>query len=188
MNKRLLLLTIALGILILLIPTERVPHAVAQAPSPTPVPSLVDPVDDPNRAVPLDNLPHIIPARAATWFTFYYNATDLDSKPQYVLRLLNGVATLVRFEVWSKERMQSPWWENKPVGRGTQENLVACAPPDNNSLTPVPFNMPHFATNDLTWAGSFVQYDDYYVRVVNDNDTPKEFQMLLNDKTFARCK
>jgi hypothetical protein len=183
MNKRLMMLLMGISFVAILgVSMAQVPRVAAQAPTPTVLPSMVNPVDDPGRAIPLDNLPHIMPAHSTTWYTFYYSGTEIEPKPQFVLRLMNGVLTLVRFEVWAKDRMLTPWWQNKPVGQGTQEYLVACAPPDAPPITLTPFNVPHCPTNDLTWVGSFIRWDTYYVRVVNDNDTAKEFLLLLNQE------
>ncbi len=101
------------------------------------------------------------------------------------LRLVNGVQTGVRFEVWGGDLKN--WWLQNPVGRGTQEILVNCFPPLEPSPTPVddepsPTEEPptgHCPTNDLTWQGAFGAPGTYYVRVVNDDIVTVDYLLLM---------
>ncbi len=164
----------------------QVPPPVVVPPNVVPVPpALIAAVDDPNRAVPIDDQPHTMPAHSATWYKFDYGGSNTNPKPVFFLRLVNGVITGVRFEVWDGQNLHD-WWLNKPVGRGTQEVLTNCNAP--GELVAVPGETPEPTatptgkcfTNDLTWAGAFGASGTYYVRVVNESDSPMPFTLRLN--------
>jgi hypothetical protein len=106
------------------------------------------------------------------------------------LRLVNGILTGVRFEVWAPENLNN-WWLGTPVGRGTQEVLTNCfvteaeaqptAEPGQPTPTPLPTATPtgKCLTNDLTWAGAFGGAGIYFVRVVNESDAPQSYTLKL---------
>ncbi len=171
----------------------------------TPTPLFVD---DPNQGVDIDGQPHLIPAMSARWYKFNYGAPGSSARPVVHLRLVNGVVTGLRFEVWAPDNINN-WWEKKPVGRGTQEVTIICACPlPTATLVPSPTGQPtatatptstpeptetpepevtatvrrectHTPANDLTWSGAFGGPGTFYVRVVNENRFPVEYVLLL---------
>ncbi len=159
-------------------------HApTAPPPTHTSTPSAAPAIrDDPNFAAPIDGQLHSIPAQSATWYKFDYGS----GRNVVSLRLVNGVQTLVRFEVWAGKDIPN-WWGNKPVGRGTQEVIVGCNPAEATETveadTPTPTAEPpsggHCPTNDLTWSGAFGGAGTYYVRVVNDNIFPMDYVLTI---------
>ncbi len=169
-------------------PTARPP--IPSTPTFTPVAVSMAAVDDPGRAIDIDGQPRTIPGNAATWFKFEYGDGETRPRTVRMLRLVNGVVTSVRFEVWAQQNLDH-WWEKKPVGRGTQEVLVNCfqtseeptptTEPGEPTPTPVPTATPtgKCYTNDLTWAGAFGAPGTYYVRVVNDNSAPMYYVLTL---------
>jgi hypothetical protein len=169
------------------IPTPPTPLRPARTITPVAFALTVPAVDDPNRAALIDNQPHSIPANSATWYKFDYSGGGPNPKPVFFLRLVNGILTGVRFEVWAPENLNH-WWENKPVGRGTQEVLTNCfataAEPTATgepTPTPEPTATPtgKCPTNDLTWAGAFGAPGTYFVRVVNETPFAQPFQLRL---------
>ncbi len=174
----------------LLTPFRGAPIPRGRAPStPTRGPvALLSPAvfDDPYRALLIDNQPHTLPANAGIWYKFNYGPDN--SKPVFFLRLVNGVVSGVRFEVWDGQNLKN-WWLNKPIGRGTQEVLTNCVPaePDETETpdeTPEASENPsgHCPTNDLTWAGAFGGPGTFYVRVINESNFPQTYQLKLNQQ------
>lgn len=137
-----------------------------------PAMTSIQTIDDPARAVSIDNQPHLIAANSATWFSFNYGGTSLDPRPTKVVSLVNGFKSGVRFEVWTADHMLDWWDGQKPIGQGTGGN-VDCGtnqPSDNGTCQ----------SNDLTWTGAFNTGGTYYVRVINDNNQPVTFQLVNN--------
>ena len=147
--------------------------AVSVPPANVPPPPSVRTVDDPARAVPIDNLPHTIAANSATWFSFNYNPTDNNGNHIFTtITLVNGYNSGVRFEVWTAAHMLDWWNGNKPVGQGTVAN-VTCDPNQPAGQGPC-------QSTDLTWLGSFNVGGTYFVRVVNDSNQPVIFQLTIS--------
>ncbi len=161
---------------------------ITSTPTVTPVPAAI-PVfaDDPFQAIPIDGVPHTIPGNSATWYKFDYGG-NAAGRPIVNLRLPNGVVTGVGFEVWDSDKIRD-FWEQKPVGRGTQEVITGCHPApeptaevEGDEATPTPEPAPgdHCPTNDLTWKGAFGGAGTFYVRVVNPNSGPADYVLLMN--------
>ncbi len=147
------------------------------------------PRDDPNFAVQIDGLTHSLPAGAATWYRFDYGISDYTARPVVSIRLPNGVVTGVGFQVWAGENTKN-WWEQKPVGQGTQEILVGCNVPPSDTATPTdnePTPIPEptqtptgkCPTNDLTWVGAFGAAGTYYVRVINNSGSLQNYVLIM---------
>ncbi len=158
---------------------------------PTPPPVMfmgVGPVaaDDPTRAVPLYGIPWVIPGNSVNWYKFEYDGKDWSPRQRVFLRLINGVVSGIRFEVWSPQNLPE-WWTKKPIGQGTQEVLTNCIVPSDPAPTPVddqpaPTQEPPTGkcpTNDLTWVGAFGGNGTYYVRVINKNPVPIEYLLTI---------
>jgi hypothetical protein len=137
-----------------------------------PTPVIMPNVDDPNRSILIDGLPHILAANSATWFRFnYYRSAEAGTRLKDV-RLINGNGSGVRFEVWPPNHVNDWWDGNKPVGRGTVY-MLDCDTHEYSEYGDCP-------SPDLIWMGSF-RFDDYiYIRVVNDNPQPTYFTLQKN--------
>jgi predicted lipoprotein with Yx(FWY)xxD motif len=162
----------------------------AQGPTGTPTPAQAPAaaaagtnLDDPGRAATLGNAVAAIPANTAEWFRFDY-VTPVNTFPvqQVMARMVNGVTNGLGFEIWSPERMQGNWWENKPVGRGTQEVLPACTVTNPDGTT------SRCTTNDLTWVGGFGVSGTYYLRVVNNTNSALAPQIIVSGAGLAQCQ
>jgi hypothetical protein len=150
-------------------PPPATPAAPVVSAPPVPAVTSVQTIDDPARAVPIDNLPHKIEANSATWFSFFYAPQDANNnRISNTIALVNAYNSGVRFEVWTGEHMLDWWDGKKPVGQGTANN-VAC----DSSAGPC-------QSTDLTWAGTFNTGGIYFVRVVNGNSNPVIFQLTIN--------
>ncbi len=189
-----LMLALLLGLSALTVsaqgPTGTATPAATSVPGGNPTPAQAPPaaaagtnLDDPGRAATLGNAAAAaIPANTAQWFRFDY-VTPANTFPaqQVMVRLVNGVTNGLGFEVWSPERMQGNWWENKPVGRGTQEVLPAC------NITLPDDTVVKCTTNDLTWVGGFGAPGTYYVRVTNNTDKALTPQLIFSGDGLAQC-
>ncbi len=168
----------------------------AQGPTATPVPGASPTpaqappaaaagrnLDDPGIAATLGNAVAAVPANTAEWFRFDY-VTPINEFPRntVTIRMVNGVNSGLGFEVWSPERMQGNWWDNKPVGKGTQEVLPAC------NVTLSDGTVQKCTTNDLTWVGGFAVSAPYYIRVVNDTGTALTPQIIVSGNGLAQCQ
>jgi predicted lipoprotein with Yx(FWY)xxD motif len=96
--------------------------------------------------------------------------------------MLNGVQNGLNYEVWSPERMQPNWFENVPVGRGTQEVIPDCTVtlPDNTTT--------RCTTNDLTWVGGFGAQGTYYIRVVNNTNNAVAPAIIVSGPGLTQCQ
>jgi hypothetical protein len=147
--------------------------AALPAPTAPPVPPAVaQNIDDPNKSVPIDGVPHTIAANSATWFRFAYAPlNDNGGRVGKTVRLVNGNHSGVRFEVWTPDHVND-WWDNqKPVGRGTVY-MLDC---DTGEMS----ETGQCESPDLIWMGSFNTAATYYVRVVNDNRQPAVFTLTI---------
>ncbi len=161
--------------------------AIVMTPAPTAIAGPVT-ADDPSQAVFIDGQLHSLPGGAVTWYKFNYGGPDAATRPVASLRLVNGVVTGVRFEVWAPENI-GEWQAKNPVGRGTQEVVVNCHPTveetttdetsDQPTPTPQPPSGDHCPTNDFTWSGAFGEPGIYHVRVVNENSSPMEYVLSV---------
>jgi predicted lipoprotein with Yx(FWY)xxD motif len=163
--------------------------AATSVPGTSPTPAAAPPaaaagrnLDDPGIAATIGNAVAAVPANTAQWFRFDY-VTPINTLPTnpVTIRMVNGVNSGLGFEVWSPERMQGNWWDNKPVGRGTQEVLPGCTVTNTDGTT------SKCTTNDLTWVGGFGVSGPYYVRIVNDTGNPLTPQMIFGGSGLAQC-
>ncbi len=139
-------------------------------------------LDNPGIAATIGSAVSAIPANTAQWLRFDYT-TPINDFPrnQVMIRMINGVTNGLGFEVWSPERMAGNWWENEPVGRGTQEVLPNCTVTLSDGTT------QKCTTNDLTWVGGFGVSGPYYVRVINNTSNPVAPQLIFSGSGLAQC-
>lgn len=115
--------------------------------------------DSPINAVQINNQPRPILPNAALWFRFDYDAT---LRPAATIQLVNGTNSGMRFEVWTPDAIANIA-NNNPTGYGAAFT-VAC-PADSLALSGC-------QTKNLIWSGGFTSSGTFYVRVINDNNTP----------------
>jgi hypothetical protein len=114
--------------------------------------------DDPNKAVALNGTQQTIPADSAMWFSFDYTVdTDSGVHPVKTITLVNGSASGLSFQVYSPDLLND-WWQNTPIGVGTSQMI-----PSESGMVQSP---------DLTWSGAFGGSGTYYVRVINNTNSP----------------
>jgi len=114
-------------------------------------PSITAPENaDPNRALVVEPSWQVIPANSTLWYRFPYGGT----RDQAILTIPDGGKNLLRVHVHTPEQMKS-WWNATPVGQATPKD------------------------DDLVWSGNADEAGWWYVEVVNDNPTPVDFQLLL---------
>jgi predicted lipoprotein with Yx(FWY)xxD motif len=162
----------------------------AQGPTTTPTPAQAPPAaasgtfkDDPGTANTLGNSVGSIPANSAAWFRFDYDtAGNQIPRPLVTVRMFNGVQNGLNYEIWSPERMQPNWFDNVPVGRGTQEVIPDCTVtlPDNT--------ITRCTTSDLTWVGGFGAPGTYYIRVVNNTNNAVAPAIIVSGPGLAQCQ
>ncbi len=130
-------------------------------------------MDDPAKAIDIDNALHTIAAKSPMWFRFDYTPVNENGdRIVKTVRLVYGNHSGVRFEVWTPDHVND-WWDNqKPIGRGTLD-MVDCD-------TGQPSETGECQSNDLTWVGGFGSRGTYYVRVFNENNDPVVFTLTIN--------
>lgn len=139
-------------------------------------------LDNPAAAIAVGSSVQNVPANSAEWFKFDY-LNDPTSKPfpTVTIRLLNGVQNGLNFEVWSSDRMGTNFQDNKPVGRGSQEQLINCTAtlPDGTTA--------RCTTNDLVWSGAFGAPSTYFVRITNSTNNAVAPQMVITGSGLPQC-
>lgn len=149
---------------------------------PAAAPALAATIDDPSRAVALDTQAHALPANSATWYRFDYAIQPSDySRPLMTIRLVNGQASGVNFEIWTADQLAkrantledaiADPAHNQPIGRGTAQTVNCDSGVVNGSGS--------CKSNDLTWTGTFGTSGTYFIRVVNSNPAPANYQLLV---------
>lgn len=130
------------------------------------------PNDIPATAQFVDGQTHSIAAQGSLWYKFDYDATRDDSghRTDATLAMVNATGTGLGFEVYTTDQI-ADWWEQKPVGRGTPQQI--------DEATGEPAEYGTAQSSDLTWVGNFVASGTYYVRVTNDNPTAMDFALTL---------
>ncbi len=166
----------------------RVGGALAPAAAP-PLVAAANNLDDPAKAMALGTPIQNLAPHSGEWFEFPYDNGGGLPRPTVTIRLVNGVTNGLRFEVWSPERMQGNWFDNVPVGKGTQEKIVDCSSASpafdaNGNLIP---GSNQCTTNDLMWTGGFGLSGTYWVRVVNDSDHPVAPQLIIGGPGLVGC-
>jgi len=157
----------------------------AQGPLPHPTPAQAPPLtaanpDDPATAIKFGSAIQPIPAGGVQWYTFDYTSDNQSfPRPDVTVALLNGVSSNTQFEVYSNENMQSGWFNQPPVGRGTPFVIVDCTNSSDNT--------GHCLSNDLTWRGGFGLDGPVFVRVLNFSDKPLPAQLIVAGSGAAAC-
>ncbi len=165
------------------------PVATAQGPIPLNTPAAAPPLsasttnlDDPARAIVVGNTAQVIQPGSVQWFRFDYTTqSDTLPRPTVEVDLLNGVANGLQFEVYAPEQIQNIWYNNPPIGRGTQEVVVDCfnpSTPDSSQCT----------TNNLTWLGGLGVDGTVYVRVINNTGNAVAPQLIISGSGLAVCQ
>jgi hypothetical protein len=111
-----------------------------------------------------------IQGNSSLWYKFDYNGNkDSDTgRTPVIVTLPNGAINGMSFEVYTFNQI-ADWWDETPVGRGTQQLL-------NGDNLPATYGTN--ASPDLTWVGKFTESGTYYVRV--DNNNPGATSFVLN--------
>ncbi len=154
----------------------------------TPVPAQAPPLvpsgtnfDDPARATSFGTATiRSIPAGSGEWFQFNYdNGGNALPRPNVTILLLNGVTNGLSFQVYSPETMIGNWFDNTPVGKGTQEAFVNCIQDG--------VNVGRCTTNNLSWTGGFGLNGTYFVRVINNSGATVAPQLIISGPGLAQC-
>lgn len=104
----------------------------------------------PDRALALDSSAKVIPAEATLWYRFPYSG----GHDQAILTVPDGGKNNLRVHIHTPEQMKN-WWSATPIGQATPKE------------------------DDLVWSGNAEESGWWYVEVMNDNVTPVNFQLLL---------
>jgi hypothetical protein len=137
-------------------------------------------LDDPARAVSFGSAIPSLPAGSAQWLQFAYdNDENAIPRPTVKILLLNGVKNGLSFEVYSTESLTGNWFDNGPIGRGTQEVLTNCIE-DN-------VNVGQCTTDNLSWTGGFGLTGPQFVRVINSTNTAVTPQLIISGPGLAQC-
>jgi hypothetical protein len=158
----------------------------AQGPVPHPTPAQAPPasaenLDDPAKAVKFGTAIQPIPAGGVQWYSFDYTTNNQNfPRPDVTVALLNGVSNNTQFEVYSNENMQSGWFNQPPVGRGTPFVIVDCTNSSNET--------GHCLSNDLTWRGGFGLDGPVFVRVLNFSNNPLPAQLIVAGSGLTACQ
>ncbi len=161
---------LALGLLL----GFRVWSAAAQEPTPTPN------MDDPARAASFGGLAASLAPHSAEWFQFDYAGAGIRPRQVVSLTLVSGNGGGIDVEIWSPDRMQGGWWNNKPIGRTTFQT-VDC---ETGQIS----ESGQCQSSDLVWQGAFGGNGIYYIRVYNHNDLPVTPHMILRGPGLAPCQ
>jgi hypothetical protein len=105
---------------------------------------------DPNLALAVDSNWKEIPAETTLWYRFPYGG----GHDQAILTIPDGAKNNLRIHIHTPEQMKN-WWSVTPVGQATPKD------------------------DDLVWSGSAEEGGWWYVEVMNDNLTPLNFRLLL---------
>lgn len=149
-------------------------------------------VDSPLQATLFGAQTQNIGANSAQWYRFDYDTNgNALPRPTVTIRMLNGAMNGLQFEVWSTERMLNNWWDNDPVGRGSQETVQNCnniaGQPQVANATTLENNTTKCTTNDLTWTGGFGAPGTYYVRVHNPTNNSVAPQLIIYGPGLMAC-
>lgn len=119
----------------------------------------------------LDNQTHTLQANSSALYRFDYGIDNTNgTRPITTIRMVNGNNAGLGFQVWTADTV-TDMPDNNPVGRGTAAN-VDC---DTGEI----IGSGACQSPDLTWSGAFGTSGSYYVSVVNNNDSQKSFQLLI---------
>jgi hypothetical protein len=127
---------------------------------------------DPGHAAVMDNNSHSIPGSTAMWYRFDYVVNHSD----VTITMPNGKNSGLGFNVFTSSQT-GDWWDEQPVGRGTAQAV--------NCSSMLPDTSGNCQANDLTWTGSFNTNGTVYVQVVNNNDSPSTWQLMIEGEGVA---
>lgn len=118
--------------------------------------------DNPAAAVYIDGASHALAANSAQWFKFDYNATRNDdgTRNPATVSIADLTTPNIGFQVYTPDQVAT-WYDNDPIGRGSQVN-IACGQIDDDWVYTC-------QTYSLNWTGKFNANGTFYVRVTNDN-------------------
>ncbi len=161
------------------------PMAVS-AQGPTPTPAAAPPaaaagtnVDDPARAVALGTQAQSVPANSVQWYKFDYTTNGQTiPRPAVTITMLNAIPNNLGFEVYTPEQMASNWFDNKPIGKGTQQVILDCTNDASGRCT----------TDNLFWTGGFGLDGTYFVRVLNNGDAAAAPQLIFSGSGLTNCQ
>ncbi len=139
------------------------------APAAAPALAAVN-MDDPAKATPIDAAQHTVPANSGVWYRFDYALNDDGSRPTKLITLVNGNRSGVSFQVWTPDII-SDWFDNKPIGVGTPLPLDC----DSGQVS----GSGGCQSSNLTWQGAFGESGTYYVRVVNNSNSPVQVALTI---------
>lgn len=173
-------------------PTETPTPAGSSSPGTTPTPAAAPPaaaagtnVDDPAKAVAIASQAQSVPANSVQWYKFDYTSLGQTfPRPTVTIRMLNAIPSGATFEVYSPENLAGTWYLNPPVGRGTEQFVLDCT----NADTTVNLGNTHCDTTNLSWTGGFGLDGTYYVRVINNSNTPFAPQLIFGGPGLANCQ
>jgi hypothetical protein len=95
------------------VPSPTTPPTAVPITQPAPTPAILTNLDDPNKAMLIDDTPHILAAKSAVWYRFDYGISDTGDHPVRTIILVNGNNSGVRFEVWAPNNLDD-WWDKQP--------------------------------------------------------------------------
>lgn len=131
-----------------------------------------------------------IPAHGSQWFKFKYayDNSDADNDPTEALVMLKTEnAGALRFEVWTRGRMQNPQYEADdidhengkvtPVGHGAPLVIDTTRERQNDGT----INKENVVDEQtLVWAGSQTATETFYVLVKNTSDAPVNYTIAIS--------
>jgi hypothetical protein len=119
----------------------------------------------------LDNQPHTLQANSSALYRFDYAVDNTNgTRPITTIRLVNGTLGGLAFEVWTPDTV-TDMADNNPVGRGTAASV--------DCTTGEVVGSGGCQSPDLTWSGAFGTSATYYVRVINDNNSSANYQLMI---------
>jgi len=131
-----------------------------------------------------------IPAHSSQWFKFkyYYDNSETDNNPtEAQVMVKTATPEAIRFEVWTRDRMQSPQYDAQdtdhedgqvlPVGHGTPLTIGTTHERESDgSLHEETIVEPQ----TLVWAGGQDATDTFYVLVKNTSDAPVNYTISIS--------
>lgn len=119
----------------------------------------------------LDNQSHTLQANSSALYRFDYAVDNTNgTRPITTIRLVNGTLGGLAFEVWTPDTV-ADMADNNPVGRGTPA-AIDCSTGEVSGSGGC-------QSPDLTWSGAFGTSATYYVRVINNNDSSANYQLMI---------
>lgn len=104
----------------------------------------------PTSAFIVDTSTQLVPAKTTLWYRFSYDG----ERDQLIIKVPNGAENRLRVHVHTPTQMTT-WWDVLPIGQLTAQD------------------------NDLVWSGNSNEAGWWYLEVMNDNNYPIGFTILL---------